>query len=109
MPKFDFDSFFKELKNGIKEIAKTEAADFVKEATSDGKDFLNTIKADLKKWTRQLAEGKLSEDDFEFLVRGKKDLAEMEALKQAGLAAIRVDRIRVAVIDLILSASEKLV
>jgi hypothetical protein len=109
MPKVDFDSFLKELKAGVKEIAKTEAADFVKEATSDGKDFLQTIKADLKKWTRQRVEGKLSKKDLEFLVQGKQDLAKMEALKQAGLAAVRVDRIRVAVIDLILSAAEKLV
>ena len=34
------------------------------------------------------------------LVRGQKDLAEMLALKQAGMAAVKIDRIRVAVIDL---------
>ena len=109
MPKFDFDSFLKEVKAGIKDIAKTEASDFVKEATSDGKDFLDSIKADLKKWTKQMVDGKLSVDDFEFLLKGKEDLAKMEALKQAGLAAIRVDRVKVAIFDLIVSAASKMV
>jgi len=105
----DFDAFFKDLKAGAVEIAKKEATDFVKEATSDGNAFLDAVKADLKKWARQYAEGKLSKEDFEFLVKGKKDLARMEALTQAGLAAIRVDRIRMAMIDLIIAAAGKLV
>lgn len=106
---FKFDKFFKELKDGVKEIAKQEATGFVKEATSDGKDFLDTVKTDLKSWTKQLAQGKLSQDDFEFLVKGKTDLAKMEALKEAGFAAIRVDRVRVAVIDLIITTAGKMV
>lgn len=106
---FDFDKFFRELKAGAVEIAKAEATDFVKEASGDGKTFLDAMKADLKKWTKQYAEGKLSKEDFEFLVKGKKDLAKMEALTQAGLAAIKVDRIRVALIDLVITAAFKLV
>jgi len=105
----DFDRFFKELKTGMVEIAQKEATDFVKEATSDGSAFLNAVKADLQVWTKQYAQGKLSKDDFEFLVKGKKDLAKMEALTQAGLAAIRVDRVRMAMIDLIITAAGKLV
>ncbi|HEV8540745.1 MAG TPA: hypothetical protein VGQ60_06240 [Nitrospiraceae bacterium] len=105
----NFDQFFKELKKGSVEIAKREASDFVKEATSDGNAFLDSVKADLKTWTKQLATGKLTKEDFEFLVKGKKDLAKMEALTQAGLAAIRVERIRVAMIDLVITAAGELV
>ncbi|MEW6543380.1 MAG: hypothetical protein AB1411_07200 [Nitrospirota bacterium] len=106
---FDFEKFFQEVKAGAVEIAKQEAAGFVKEATSDGTAFLDAVKADLHAWAEQYAEGKLSKEDFEFLVRGKKDLAKMEALTQAGLAAIRVDRVRVALIDLVITAAGKLV
>ncbi len=38
-----------------------------------------------------------------------KDLAQMHALTQAGMAAVRVDRIRVAVIDLVIISAGKLV
>lgn len=106
---FDFDKFLQELKDGAVEIAKREATGFVREATSDGTAFLNAVKADLQTWTQQFAEGKLSKEDFEFLVKGKRDLAKMETLKQAGLAAIQVDKIRVALIDLIITAAGKIV
>ncbi|KKK50796.1 hypothetical protein LCGC14_3121460, partial [marine sediment metagenome] len=32
---------------------------------------------DLKRWTKLLAQGDLSKDDFEWLIAGKKDLAEI--------------------------------
>ena len=37
------------------------------------------------------AEGKIEKDDFEDLLLGKKDLAEMHALKQTGLASATID------------------
>jgi len=39
--------------------------------------------------------------DFEFLLKGKKDLAEMEALKQLGLSKVRLDKITNGIIDII--------
>ncbi len=105
----NFDLFFEELKTGARDIAFKEAKGFVEEATSDGKDFLNAIKEDLELWTKQLAEGALAPEEFEFLIRGKKDLAQMKALTQAGLAAVRIDRVRSAMIDLLITAAGKLV
>jgi hypothetical protein len=102
-----FDELLNELRDGIIQIAKTEAIGFVEEAKSDGQAFLAALQADLKTWTEQLAAGKLSPDDFKFLIRGKQDLARMNALTEAGLAAIRIDRIRSAVIDLIITVASK--
>jgi hypothetical protein len=56
-----------------------------------------------------MADGTLAPKDFAFLVRGKKDLATMNALTQAGLAAIRIDQIRSAMIDLIITAAAKMI
>jgi len=104
-----FDDFLKEVKTGVVAIAKGEAAEFSKQARTDGQKFVDAVRADLEKWARQLAAGDLSKSDFDFLVRGKKDLAEMNALMQAGLAAVRIERIRTASIDLIVTAAGKLV
>jgi len=105
----DFDAFFKELKDGVAEIAQKEEVNFIREASSDGAAFLNAVKADVKRWAKQYAEGKLSKEEFEFLVKGKKDLAKMDALTRAGLAAIRVERMRAAMIDLIITTAGKLI
>lgn len=105
----DFDAFLKELKIGVRDIAREEAKGFVRATRRDGKEFLEAIEEDLELWTNQLAEGKLTVEDFEFLVRGKKDLAKMKTLTQAGLAAVRIDRIRMAMIELIITAAGKMV
>ena len=45
---------------------------------------------------------------IEFLVKGKQDLAEMEALKQAGLALVRVDQFRNSLVDLVIGTTIKM-
>ena len=47
----------------------------------------------------------MSKDELDFLIRGKKDLAKMNALTQAGLTAVRIDQIRLALIDLLVKAA----
>ncbi len=81
--------------------------DFSQAATKDGQAFLKKARADLERWTKALARGRLSKADFEWLVQGKKDLAEMEALKQAGLGLVRVDQFRSSLIDLVIGTAFK--
>lgn len=104
-----WERFLNEVKTGAQKIAQQEAADFLDAATKDTQAFLNDLERDLETWTQQLASEQLSMAEFEFLVKGKKDLAQMIALTQAGLAAIRIDRIRNALIDLVIKAASKMI
>lgn len=54
---------------------------------------------DLREWTEQLASGELTQADFETLVRGLGDLAEMRLLKVKGLQAVRRERLQNALVD----------
>ena len=101
----DINEILDGLKDGIKELAKKEAKDFVVQAQGDAEKFLDDIKQDLATWVKQLAKEELSENDFKFLVRGRKDVAEMAALKQAGLAQVAIERIVNGVIDLVVDAA----
>ena len=104
-----FDNFFQEIKSSILDIARSEAGELVEQASYDGRKFVDALRDDLEVWTQQLASGELSIADFEFLVKGMKDVAEMNALTEAGLAAIRIERIRTTSINLIITAARKLV
>ena len=104
-----FDDFLHEVKTGAQRVAQQEAAEFLDAVTKDAQAFLNDLETDLKTWTQQLASEQLSLTDFEFLVKSKKDLAQMVALKEAGLAAIRIDRVRNALIDLVIKAASKMI
>lgn len=101
----DFNDFLESLKNGLDELIKKNWKEFKDAAEKDGKAFFDKSKEDLKRWTKLLAQGDLSQDDFEWLVAGKKDLAEMEALKQTGLALVRLERFQNALISLVIDTA----
>lgn len=103
----DFDALLDTLKDEVADLAETHLQEVRDEAIRDGEDFLNRTQDDLRRWTRLLEEGELSRDEFESLVRGQKDLAEMEALKQTGLAAAQAERFRDALIDRIISTTSR--
>jgi hypothetical protein len=95
----DFDEFFARLKEEVVDLAETRLDALTDRAVQDGEQFLTDSKEDLRRWTQLLEEGRLSKEEVASLVRGQKDLAEMNALKQAGLAAADVDRFREALLD----------
>jgi hypothetical protein len=101
----DFSDFWESVKKGLVEVAEKNWKEFREAAEKDGNAFLDRAEEDLRRWTKLLAQGDLSQDDFEWLVAGKKDLAEMEALKQAGLALVRLERFQNALISLVVDTA----
>jgi hypothetical protein len=102
-----FDEFINAVLSGTEDLAKDTLRDLVKDSLDDAKDFLDTTKDDLALWTEQLAKGELSKDEFEFLVLGKKDLAQLLALKRAGLTEAKIESFQNAVINLVISSAFK--
>ncbi len=103
----DFNKFMEVLKEGLEDFAENRWKDFKDAAINDGKSFLDTSKEDLERWTKSLADGNLSKDDFEWLLESKKDLAELFALKQIGLTKVTLDRFLNGIIDLIINTAFK--
>lgn len=101
----NFDSFIDAIEEGTKELAKKTLKGFKDDAVTDAKEFLDASKDDLQRWTKLLAKGELSEDDFEWLVMGRKDVAELHALRQSGLALVRLDRFKNAFLDLVIDSA----
>jgi hypothetical protein len=87
-----FKTFLSTLEGNLKDLAKKDLKDYQDQAVLVGANFVSKTKADLEEWTNQLEKGELSRADFKWLVKGKKDLAEMQALEQAGLALVARDR-----------------
>lgn len=102
-----FDEFLETLKTELVEFAEYSWKTYKTAAVKDGKAFLEKSKTDLERWTKMLAKGELTRDDFEWLVVGKKDLAELVALKQKGLAKVALDRFVNGLIDTIVSTAFK--
>lgn len=103
----DFNDFWANLRGGLEEHAKKYLVEFKDAAEKDGKTFFDKTKEDLQRWTESLEQGDLSKEDFEWLIKGKKDLAEMEALKEAGLALVRIEKFQNDLISLVIDTAFK--
>ena len=100
-----FDDFLEQLTDSIAELVRDELKEFEAAALKDGRAFVEKSMHDLLRWTGLLDSGHLTKDDFAWLVAGKKDLAEMAALEHAGLALVRLDKFRTALIDLVVGTA----
>lgn len=99
-----FKDRLKEMRAAIKDLAESSWSEHKEAALSDGREFIKKARKDLERWTKLVAQGKLTREEFEFLLRSKKDLATLEALKQEGLAAARLAGFRRSLFRTILAA-----
>lgn len=102
-----FDDFIDALMDELKAFANEQLKEYKDAAVKDGKAFIKDSEEDLKRWTKALAKGDLSKGDFEWLVESKKDLVELNALKQIGLTKIAISRFVNGVIDLVVDTAFK--
>ena len=104
----DIGDFLRAIKDGVKELIARTLSDHKRAAAKDAAAFLKRARVDLERWVWQYATGALTRDEFEFLVRGQNDLADMEALKQAGLTLARLDQFRASLFDLVIGTAVKM-
>jgi hypothetical protein len=101
----DFDEFIDKVEEGLKQLSQETLKDFKDGFASDSKKFLEENKVDLQTWTKQLAAGKLSRKDFEDLVLGRKDVAEMQALRVAEITKVKLELCKLRLIDLVVDTA----
>ncbi|HST31388.1 MAG TPA: hypothetical protein VLK27_11185 [Chthoniobacterales bacterium] len=105
MADLDIGSILKSVEDQAKALAQKMFKQYTRQAASDVKDFIQKSRDSLKRWIEELARGEMDKDEFESLVRGQADLAEMHALKQAGLATVQIDTFVDGVLDIVISAA----
>ena len=105
MANIDVGSILKLVENQSKALAEKLFKQYTHQAVSDVRDFLQKSTLNLKRWVEELARGEMDKDEFESLVKGQADVAEMRALKQAGLTAVQIDTFTNGVLDIIVSAA----
>ncbi len=105
MANIDIGSIVRSVEDQSKALAEKLFKQYTHQAVSDVKDFLEKSKADLQRWIEGLARGDMDKDEFQSLVKGQADVAEMRALKQAGLAAVQIDTFTNGVLDIVVTAA----
>jgi hypothetical protein len=104
-PMASFDDFWVKLSLETVEFAVYDWRDSRDAAISDGMDFLDKARDDIRIWCKMLEEGTLSESDFAALLAGKKDLTGLAALKRRGLSRAELARFMNGLIDIVASTA----
>jgi hypothetical protein len=100
-----FEQFLAQLQEELAAFADDSWQDHRQAAIADGRAFITRTRQDLKRWTRLLASGDITRDDFEWLMLGRRDLARLTALKRRGLAKAALDRFTNGLIDTVVSTA----
>jgi hypothetical protein len=101
----NINDILKSVEDQTKALAQQQFKQYTQQALGDVKSSLQDAKEDLKRWIEELARGEIDKDEFESLVQGQIDVAKMQALKQAGLAQVQIERFVNGVIDIVVNAA----
>ena len=101
MGNIDFQVVMTTLKEGVIVLASTTVQNYGNEAKSDGLKLLDSLTTDIVAWKQNLVTGKMSAADVEFLIMAKKELIEMNALKQTGMGHIKIDEFKNSLLQLV--------
>jgi len=102
-----FDDFIAAVKDEVANLSREHLTEFVGEAIEDGESFLQDLGDDLPVWTDLLTKGELTLDEFEFLVKSRLDVTELTALKNAGLAKVRLEKFQNDVLGVIVKNAKR--
>ena len=104
-----FMEFWIQLLTNVESFAADKWNELKQDAVEDSKKFLTEVKDDVQRWISLLAEGKLTTDDLRWLIKGKREVAELLFLKQKGLAQPDLDKFFEGLLETIISTAFKLI
>jgi hypothetical protein len=101
----NIDNILKSIEEQSRSLAEKLLKQYAQEALVDVRDFLRKSTVNLERWIRELGRREIDKSEFKSLVQGQLDVAEMRALKQAGLAQVKIDIFINGVLDIVVSAA----
>jgi hypothetical protein len=105
----NYEDFVKTVITNLGSQITPALKNYASDIEKDANDFFQDTKKDMEKWTKDLASGKLTKDDFDTLVKGKSDLTKMRYLKKKGIAKIEIEKVKTSLIDTVISTGFSLI
>lgn len=98
----DIEKLLKELKAQLLALLEGNFNEFKPELQKEITQFLEQSKDKLTRWTLLLADGSITKDEFEWLIKSQKDLLTLKALQTAGISKIRINNLKNSIIQTII-------
>ncbi|NJM79854.1 MAG: hypothetical protein HC854_09990 [Flavobacterium sp.] len=97
----DIEKLIKELKDSLLTLLGDRYKEIRPEVEKDIKDFIKQSEDKLKRWILLLAEGSITKDEFEWLLKSQKDLLALKTIQASGLSKIKANNIKNSIIKTI--------
>ncbi len=98
----NIDDVFKEIKKELLILFSDNFKNLIDECQKDLECFLSLSEEKLKRWITLLIEGKITKDEFEWLVKSQKELLILTSLNETGIAKTKLTNIKNQVINTVI-------
>lgn len=98
----DFEEILKALRDSLLKLISEEYEDFTDAAQEDIEAFLTASRDKLERWTKLLANGEITLEEYAWLLNSQKDLFVMRTLYNAGISKMRIEVFKNKVINTII-------
>ena len=105
MKPIDFEAVLRDIIAKSEVLAQELLKDFTKQGVAAVKQFLIDSKDDLQRYTPELAEGQIDQDDFDDLIKGQVSAALMIGLEETGLAQVELDKFTAGVTNIVVAVA----
>jgi hypothetical protein len=104
----DINVFLAALKNELAALADGSFDKYKHQLMHDGTEFAKKLESDLKNWSAEYSLFEMTKEEFEDLVKSKKDLLELDSLKHEGLPRTELNKLRNAIVETVTATAVKL-
>jgi hypothetical protein len=101
----NFNNVFDDIKDQIGGLAEKDLKEFSSQGKQDADAFLTQSRGTLEKWMQLLANKKIDEEEFRWLVESQKAAAQMEALRKANAGTMQIERFRDSVLQIVIKTA----
>lgn len=98
----NIDEILKQIKSELTQLFENNFKNLSNESKKDLNKFLSESEEKLKRWSVLLLEGKITKEEFEWLVKSQKDILLLTSLKEAGISKIKLSNFKNQVISTII-------
>lgn len=98
----NIDDILKAIKNDLLALFSDNFKNLTDQSKKDLETFLSKTEEKFSRWALLLAEQKITNEEFEWLVKSQKDLLVLTSLQEAGISKIRLSNIKNQAINTII-------
>lgn len=97
----DIEKLIKDLKDTLLTLLGSKYKEFKPEIQKDITDFIKQSEEKLKRWILLLADGSLTKEEFEWLLKSQRDLVALKTIQATGISKIRINNIKNSILKTI--------